>query len=113
MNNQQFSILSFIGVSYNIKWWSLPALFFALFLTSCAGASNLAVAPGPASDPGRKIYLTRCAKCHKFYNPAAYTDKEWAKWMQKMQKKAKLSDAQEALLSSYINENLRPGGGSH
>ena len=100
--------IRWLGVFGRFGVWTFLSLV-ALFVVACAGPATLSNVPGPESDPGRKIYLSRCAKCHKFYDPSKYSDQEWGMWMQKMKKKAKLSDEQEALLSSYINANLREG----
>lgn len=54
----------------------------------------------------RKLYNLKCAKCHKFYDPADYTQLEWDEWMLKMSKKSKLKPAQHDLLSRYL-ETLR------
>lgn len=48
------------------------------------------------------LYTAKCAKCHKFYNPADYSQKEWDAWMRKMSRKAKLKAAQEELLTRYL-----------
>jgi hypothetical protein len=81
------------------------------------GAGGCAV-PAAAKDPpstqtavGQKLYVAKCAKCHKFYDPAKYSEADWEMWMTKMSKKAKLKPAQEAELSRYISENLRPPKG--
>jgi mono/diheme cytochrome c family protein len=77
------------------------------------GAGGCAV-PAVAKDSpatetaGQKVYVAKCAKCHKFYDPAKYSEADWEMWMAKMSKKAKLKPAQEAELSRYINQNLRP-----
>jgi mono/diheme cytochrome c family protein len=82
------------------------------------GAGGCAV-PAMAKDPpstqtaaGQKLYVAKCAKCHKFYDPAKYSDADWEMWMAKMSKKAKLKPVQEAELSKYISENLRPPKGA-
>lgn len=49
-----------------------------------------------------KLYVTKCARCHKFYDPVGYDEKEWRTWMRKMSKKAKLQPDQETLLSQYL-----------
>jgi nitrate/TMAO reductase-like tetraheme cytochrome c subunit len=54
----------------------------------------------------KKLYTSKCAKCHKFYDPAGYNQSEWDEWMQKMRKKSKLKPDQYALLSRYL-ETLR------
>jgi hypothetical protein len=81
--------------------------FFALVvpLTGCAGTSS-----SSKSDPitaGQKLYVNKCAKCHKFYDPTKYSDADWNMWMGKMSRKAKLKPEQEQQLSTYIDEKLR------
>ena len=51
----------------------------------------------------RQIYLFRCAKCHRFYDPAAYEQGEWAHWMQKMSKKAHLTSPEKDSLIKYLD----------
>jgi len=51
----------------------------------------------------RKVYVAKCAKCHKFYEPRDYSDADWGLWMDKMSRKSKLSAEQEALLKRYLN----------
>jgi mono/diheme cytochrome c family protein len=57
---------------------------------------------------GKKLYTGKCARCHKFYDPTAYDDTKWNKWMQKMKLKAKLNDAQFQQLTNYVT-TLRAG----
>jgi hypothetical protein len=73
-------------------------------------------APTPAStgDLSReelrsatRLYTAKCARCHKFYNPADYSDQEWHTWMTKMSRKARLKPDQAQLLSRYL-ETFRP-----
>ncbi|MDB6022124.1 MAG: hypothetical protein JWQ04_1981 [Pedosphaera sp.] len=49
----------------------------------------------------RKLYIGKCAKCHKLHDPAQYTDTDWAGWMKKMYRKSRLSPQQTELLSKY------------
>ena len=48
------------------------------------------------------LYTVKCARCHKFYNPADYSDAEWRAWMMKMSRKARLKPEQAQLLSRYL-----------
>jgi hypothetical protein len=69
-------------------------------------ANDAALAAGFSADElvaARKLYKTKCARCHKFYNPADYEEKEWQIWMRKMSKKSKLNGDQEQLLSRYLS----------
>lgn len=75
-------------------------------------ADDFALTAGLTPDEiggARKLYQTKCARCHKFYSPAAYGEAEWRSWMTKMSKKAKLNSEQEELLSRYLTA-FRSGG---
>lgn len=65
-----------------------------------------AAAEAAAIDPGRKVYVNKCARCHKLYDPSAYDDSRWGEWMQKMKLKAHLNDADYKRLQAYL-ETLR------
>src|SRR5262249_15973972 len=62
-----------------------------------------AVAPlSPEQLPqAAQIYLNKCARCHKPYNPAAYSDSAWQQWVVKMNKKAHLNPEQQEVLVRY------------
>jgi hypothetical protein len=51
----------------------------------------------------RKLYVGKCAKCHKFYEPRKYTDADWRTWMDSMSRKSKLKPNQEELLNRYLD----------
>lgn len=72
-----------------------------------AASAASAAEMSSTEDPGRKIYLTKCARCHKLYDPARYDDAAWGTWMEKMRKKAHLDDEQFKTLSTYL-QSLRP-----
>jgi cytochrome c553 len=63
-----------------------------------AGASDFA----NALEAGRKLYTVKCARCHKFYDPAKYSDEAWHTWMDKMSRKAKLQPDQKQIFSEYL-----------
>ena len=50
------------------------------------------------------LYLKKCARCHKLYEPAAYEDAAWGAWMVKMRRKARLKPAQYDLLVRYLDD---------
>ena len=91
----------------------LPVFLIALAGCSVpAGATDVSAEPAGASGPlveARKLYISKCARCHKLYDPANYSDAEWGRWMDKMSRKAKLKPDQKEILSKYI-ETLRGGG---
>ena len=51
----------------------------------------------------KALYNLKCARCHKFYDPARYDDAEWGSWMAKMSRKARLKPDQDRLLSRYLS----------
>ncbi len=80
----------------------------------CAGPAMAKDLSSNESTAGQKLYVAKCAKCHKFYDPAKYSEADWQMWMTKMSEKAKLKPQQEAELSQYIAQNLRtPKGGTN
>ncbi len=50
-----------------------------------------------------KLYVTKCARCHKFYEPSVYHQAEWNDWMRTMSKKSRLKQDEDWLLSRYLN----------
>lgn len=93
-------------------WLRFLRRFLAVLAVGWVLAAVVASAAPPLSSQdeasARKLYLGKCAKCHKLYNPAQYNDARWNVWMSKMSKKAKLSAEEERLLTAYIANTLRP-----
>ncbi len=79
---------------------------FMLLLLALAGtwaaalADQLTVKDRAAA---RKIYVAKCAKCHRFYEPTNYAEPDWRRWMEKMSKKARLKAAPATLLNRYLD----------
>jgi hypothetical protein len=67
--------------------------------TKTATAAGLS--PEQVSE-GRRLCVTKCARCHKFYDPAVYDEAKWGVWMRKMSRKAKLMPEEEGLLTRYL-----------
>lgn len=49
------------------------------------------------------LCAVKCARCHKFYDPAEYEAKDWERWMRKMSRKARLQPEQQAVLTRYLS----------
>jgi nitrate/TMAO reductase-like tetraheme cytochrome c subunit len=75
--------------------------FVAVLVLAESRAGAAALSPREVKE-AQKLYNLKCAKCHKFYDPAGYTQPEWDEWMRKMSKKSKLKPAQHDLLSRYL-----------
>jgi cytochrome c5 len=53
---------------------------------------------------GRKVYVAKCAKCHKFHEPKNYSEADWERWMDSMSRKSKLKAEQDKLLRRHLDE---------
>ena len=84
--------------------WLLAVLACALSLTQ-AFAETWSGAP---REDAKKLYLMKCSKCHRLYDPKEYEDAAWSDWMVKMKKKAHLSDEQYEKIARFA-ESLRKG----
>ena len=80
----------------------LPLLFF-LALTAVDPAARADELTGKDITAARKIYVAKCAKCHRFYEPTNYSEPDWRVWMEKMNAKSKLKAAQAELLNRYLD----------
>ena len=76
---------------------SLVALAGVIFASAAELTSKDAAA-------GRKTYVAKCAKCHKFYEPRNYGEADWQRWMNSMSRKSKLKPDDEKLLRRYLEE---------
>jgi hypothetical protein len=76
------------------------------------GAGLFAMATDVGAEPltlkeaaaARKVYVAKCAKCHKFYEPRNYSDADWTRWMGLMSQRAKLKADQAEGLKRYLAE---------
>jgi cytochrome c5 len=66
-----------------------------------AAASAAGLRPQEVSD-ANSLYVAKCARCHRFYNPAEYSESEWRGWMTRMSRKARLKPEQQEILSRYL-----------
>jgi hypothetical protein len=77
-------------------------LLLSVATASAGGGTNELTAKEITS--GRKVYVAKCAKCHKFYEPMKYSEPDWGRWMDKMNAKSKLKPDQDRLLRRYLGE---------
>ena len=71
------------------------------------GGAVLQDASALGGEPGTEashLYMTKCARCHKLYNPQSYSEAQWQRWVSKMSRKAKLTKAQHGLLIGLRSE---------
>lgn len=85
--------------------FSMHVFALALAGPSPAGAADSSASA--SSEQSRKLYVTKCAKCHKLYDPAAYSDERWEHWVKNMGKKARLKPEQQRELERYLQSTYR------
>ena len=54
------------------------------------------------AQEAHKLYDAKCLRCHKSYDPHAYSGPQWDVWMTKMTRKAHLEPGQRDLLLRYL-----------
>lgn len=80
-----------------------PFLLAAGWLVAVLQAENVpAMAPADRAS-ARKVYVAKCAKCHRFYDPHDYAAADWNRWMKSMAERSKLKPVQTELLTRYLD----------
>jgi hypothetical protein len=74
----------------------------------------VALAAGLADEapPGKRLYDTRCVKCHKHHDITVYENMAWKRLLWKMKDKARLDNEEYGDLSDYlrgVRETARSG----
>lgn len=89
----------------------MRALFISVTVAFAVLFQPADAAPLSATEikAAKKLYEVKCAKCHKFYEPTAYSQPEWDDWMVKMSRKSKLKAEQDRLLTDYLNDYRKNG----
>ena len=79
------------------------AAVLAAAALACAGT------PGPqgGAAQGERLYRSKCAACHRAYPPASRDREKWAEVLSRMAPKARLSDAERALVLEHLQANAR------
>lgn len=74
-----------------------------LCVTGVAASDGAGLLTPADLKKAEKLDKRKCWRCHKSYDARAYDDAEWAEWMDKMSRKAKLKPDDDALLRRYFN----------
>jgi cytochrome c553 len=84
-----------------VHWFSKGLIALAVVYAGPASGDELAPKDRAAA---RKIYVAKCAKCHRFYEPKDYSAADWQMWMENMNRKSKLKPEQARLLNRYLDD---------
>lgn len=63
---------------------------------------EVAATPTEAHAKGQSLYDNNCAKCHKLFAATDFSQQEWKPILARMQKKARLDDAEMGLITNYL-----------
>ena len=93
--------------------YKVPALLIlAATMYSCASKSSaptVAVSNEKALTPelaeGKSLYENNCSSCHKLYQAKDFSAEQWKPIVLRMQKKARLDDAQGQKIYNYLTMN--------
>lgn len=55
---------------------------------------------------GEKLYMSKCAGCHRFYLPHEFTPAKWDSILVVMRPKAKITLEEEKEILNYLKEEL-------
>lgn len=88
-----------------MKKYILYSFFFVLL--SCSTQLYIpvqSVSTVPLEDlkKGREAYVNNCAGCHQLHLPNKYNSKEWITNLDKMQRRAKITDEEKQLIYQYV-----------
>jgi cytochrome c5 len=95
-----------------MKYKVLALSVVAVLLYACSSKSNIPTAEVPKEKvlspelaEGKSLYENSCARCHQLYNPKDFSAEQWKPIVLRMQKKARLDDAQGLKIYNYLTMN--------
>ncbi len=56
---------------------------------------------------GRNLYQNKCGRCHKAFSTTKYTEQQWLPQVNRMQKRAKVTNEEKELIYSYLKTNSK------
>ena len=95
-----------------MRYKILALSVFAVLLYSCSSKSTIPTVEVPKEKvlspelaEGKSLYENSCARCHQLYNPKDFSAEQWKPIVLRMQKKARLDDAQGLKIYNYLTMN--------
>lgn len=89
---------------------SLVALIYSCGSTKKVSPGNEVAKPtvvvlSPTQQEGKVLFENNCAKCHRLYGAKEYSAQEWTPILERMQKKAHLTDQDREKIYGYVTMN--------
>lgn len=79
----------------------------ALYLPTINDASRAGISTDSLAI-GRTLYTNHCGSCHNLHLPEQYTRAHWEREMPEMKRKAKISDDEATLITSFVLARCKP-----
>jgi hypothetical protein len=58
-------------------------------------------------NKGRELYVKKCGRCHKPFSTTKFTEQQWLPQVNRMQKRAKVTNEEKELIFSYIKTHSK------
>lgn len=55
---------------------------------------------------GKVLYMNKCNKCHGLKKPSKYSAEKWTDNLNKMQERAKITDAEKKRIHTYLTSEV-------
>jgi cytochrome c5 len=95
-----------------MKYKVLALSVITAVLYSCSSKSSIPTAEVPKEKvlspelaEGKSLYENSCGRCHQLYNAKDYSAEQWKPIVERMQKQARLDDAQGLKIYNYLTMN--------
>ncbi len=62
-----------------------------------------------ALEQNRSLYIAKCSGCHTLRLPSVYSEERWPQILDKMQSRAKITDAEKQQILEYVL-SVKQGG---
>ena len=107
---KKFNVVYYSHMHYKNKKIAI-SLLVIVTLVACKSALYIPVAENVTKNAnidelvkGRASYIDKCSSCHSLYLPEKFTKEEWAKKVDKMAPKAKITNQEKQLILAYVTK---------
>ncbi|WP_130734189.1 cytochrome c [Flavobacterium sp. J27] len=93
----------------------ITGFVLGFFLVACSSSKKTVettevvaskeVVLSPEHAEGKMLYENNCGKCHALFSADKFTKEQWEPIVLRMQKKARITDAQRDLVFNYLVMN--------
>lgn len=86
-------------------------MLLAILVWGCSKSTSPAATEAAFSkyedSEGKSVFREKCGKCHRYKLPETHTASSWPGIVDKMARKAKLSDDQKAAVLAFVTKHAK------